>query len=77
MKYQITINTDIDQTENDGGQMTLAAHAILKSMLEKSSVRTLSMEFSQENQQRIAEEIGYRKAILEFISYFTLPQESN
>lgn len=67
---------DIPLPENKDG-VTLPADAliILKQLLGLSANRTLALPLTLENQQRFAEEIGYRRALLEFASFFELPQE--
>lgn len=60
----------------DGEQLTIYSNSILKALMTDSVNRTMSMEFSVENQQRIAEEIGYRRALLEFSSYFGSQENS-
>jgi len=70
MKFQITLNDPIDIESQDGETLSNYQSTILKSLLSASTERSLSMNFTPENQQKIAEEIGYRRALLSFISYF-------
>ena len=60
----------------DGEQLTNYQTSILKTLLSNSANKTLITGFSPENQQVIAEELGYRRALLEFQSYFS-SQENN
>lgn len=68
---------ELNLVENkDGERLTAAALTIIKQLLAMSATRTLTMSLDLENQQKFAEEIGYRRALLEFASYFETPQET-
>ena len=73
--FTVTLNDDNSPMEEDGGQLTFNQVAILKKLLSRSAERSLSLPFSQENQQAFAEEIGYRKALLDFSSHFNINEE--
>lgn len=75
---KLTIDLDsLNLLPLDTTNESLTTHTklIVNSLLTNSITRTLSMPFTPDNQQRIAEELGYRRALLEFLSYFT-PQEN-
>lgn len=73
--FTVTLNDDNSPMEEDGGQLTFNQVAILKKLLSRSAERSLSLHFSQENQQAFAEEIGYRKALIDFSSHFNINEE--
>ena len=76
IEINLTLYQEKDPSVHEGEQMTIYTHTILKSLLESSVQKSLHMAFTQENQQVIAEEIGYRRALQDFASYFTFPQEN-
>lgn len=69
MKLTITLDTEANLPDIGGENLTSSQYATLKYMLGESVKQTLGLKFNAENQQKIAEEIGYRKAITEFLSY--------
>lgn len=74
--YQITVGQSNFIERKDGEQLTIYQNHIINSLLSDSANKTLSTGFSPENQQLLAEELGYRRALLEFLSYFS-SQENN
>lgn len=56
--------------KKDGEQLTIYQNNIIKSLISDSANKTFHMKFSVENQQAIAEELGYRRALLDFLAYF-------
>lgn len=76
IELNITLYKEEDPSVQEGEQMTLYAHTILKTLLSNSVQKSLRMPFAHENQQEFAEEIGYRRALQDFASYFTFPQEN-
>lgn len=71
MKISIDLGSPNFPEHKEGEQLTSYSMTILNSLLTDSINKTLGMDFSVENQQKIAEEIGYRRALLEFQSYFS------
>ena len=76
IEINLTLYKEKDPSAQEGEQMTLYSYSILKTLLESSAQRTLLLNFTQDNQQIIAEEIGYRRALQDLATYFTFPQEN-
>lgn len=70
MKIELDLRNSAFPEHKDGEQMTIYTKHILNTLLANSVKRTLSLEFSEQNQQFIAEELGYRRALLDFSSFF-------
>lgn len=70
MKIEITLGKLENPECKDGEQLTIYQNSIIKALYTNSFQRTLHMGFTPENQQKIAEELGYRRAILDFLNFF-------
>lgn len=71
MKVAVVIGEPHFVPQEDGEQLTNYSNSILNSLMSDSVNRTLHLEFSAANQQKIAEEIGYRRALLDFLTFFS------
>ena len=69
-KFSITLNADVNFPNKDGEPLPIYAHNIITQLLAQSVERQIALPFIEKNQQAIAEEIGYRKALMEFASFF-------
>ena len=76
MEFKLTLFKERELSEQEGEQMTSYTLRIIKSLLESSAEKSILMPFTQANQQIIAEEIGYRRALQDLASHFTFLQEN-
>lgn len=74
MKYQITLNNPTDIERQDGEEMPIYLRNIIQQLLSNSAQRQLGMNFTEQNQLIVAEEIGYRRALLDLSNFY---QENN
>lgn len=70
MKFEIDLGSSSLPEAKDGEELTTYTRTTIKTLLASSAKRTLTFPFSIENQQKIAEEIGYRRALLDLLFYF-------
>lgn len=70
MKLELTIGKMENPESKDGEQLTIYQNSIIKALYANSFQRTIHTGFTPENQQKIAEELGYRRALLDFLNYF-------
>lgn len=54
----------------DGEPISQYLRDIIESLMGRSVERQLQMPFTENNQQSIAEEIGYRNALTDILSFF-------
>lgn len=74
MEYSITLNNLTDTERQDGEPMPTYLSQIIKQLLSNSAQRQLNLNFTEQNQLQVAEEIGYRRALQELATFF---QEEN
>lgn len=70
MKYIIELGELPGEVNTDGEQLTANATRIIKQLLSASAERQLQLKFAPENLEKISEEIGFRRALTIFASYF-------
>lgn len=70
MKIEIHIPLAQEVERKDGEPISQYLHAIIQSLMGNSIQRQIAFPFNEKNQQHVAEEIGYRNALLDILSFF-------
>ena len=70
MDFEITLKEFPKEIATDGEVLSAKASLILRQMLADSAQRQLALPFTPENQSKVSEEIGFRRALMIFAAHF-------